>query len=313
MEDGSVLAHIRRKYHTKICEEVLGYRSNSRGLNVADSNNEFSKEIAEKLANIVGLPLCQNPPEGQTAGNKFMIFTKDFLEEAFTNHLQHLRPGNWIFSISQTSISSFEQYEHLSFLKTNRLLEVAKSIQSLEKISELPELQTVLQSYKDLISALSSDYTITPDITVARTPVEENELNSVEQIITSNENVARYSPLRTKNVGANTKILHASISCKWTMRSDRAQNTRTEALNLIRSRKGKIPHIVAVTFEPLPTRIASIAMGTGDIDCTYHAALPELLEAVAQTNRKDAQELLETLVDGKRLRDISDLPLDLCV
>lgn len=31
---------------------------------------------------------------------------------------------------------------------------------------------------------------------------------------------------------------HASISAKFTMRSDRAQNSRTEALNLIRNRKG---------------------------------------------------------------------------
>ena len=42
-------------------------------------------------------------------------------------------------------------------------------------------------------------------------------------------------------------ILHASVSAKYTMRSDRAQNSRTEALNLIRNRKGHLPHIVVVT------------------------------------------------------------------
>ena len=72
-------------------------------------------------------------------------------------------------------------------------------------------------------------------------------------------------------------MLHASISCKWTIRSDRSQNSRTEALNLIRNRKGRVPHIAVVLFEPLPSRIASIAMGTGDIDCTYHGALYERL------------------------------------
>ena len=35
------------------------------------------------------------------------------------------------------------------------------------------------------------------------------------------------------------------------MRSDRAQYSRTEALNLIRNRKGRLPHIVVVTGEPL--------------------------------------------------------------
>jgi len=35
-----------------------------------------------------------------------------------------------------------------------------------------------------------------------------------------------------------------------------------------------------VTGEPTPVRISSLALGTGDIDCVYHFALPELLAAV---------------------------------
>ena len=96
------------------------------------------------------------------------------------------------------------------------------------------------------------------------------------------------------------------------MRSDRAQNSRTEALNLIRNRKGQVPHIVVVTGEPLPSRIASLALGTGDIDCMYHVALYELVRAVdayaAQAGRDDISEQLDTLIAGKRLKDISDLP-----
>ena len=101
------------------------------------------------------------------------------------------------------------------------------------------------------------------------------------------------------------------------MRSDRSQNTRTEALNLIRNRKGKTPQIAVVAFEPMPSRLQSIAMGTGDVDCTYHAALYELIEAAtefAAGNPRDSQaEILNDLVAGRRLRDISDLPLDLAI
>jgi hypothetical protein len=103
------------------------------------------------------------------------------------------------------------------------------------------------------------------------------------------------------------------LSCKWTMRSDRAQNSRTEALNLMRNRKGNAPHIVAVTFEPMPTRLASIAMGTGDIDCTYHGALYELKAAIEERKFEDQAEMLNDLIVGNRLRDISDLPFDLSV
>src|SRR5690606_21329864 len=101
---------------------------------------------------------------------------------------------------------------------------------------------------------------------------------------------------------------------KWTMRSDRAQNARSEALNLIRNRKGRVPHIAVLTGEPSPARIASLALGTGDVDCVYHFALPELIDAVnADAHGDTARELLDVMVEGKRLRDIADLPLDLAV
>lgn len=52
-------------------------------------------------------------------------------------------------------------------------------------------------------------------------------------------------------------------------------------------------------------------MGTGDIDCVYHMALLELTSAVKESGNEDQEEMLDTLVAGKRLRDISDLPFDL--
>lgn len=82
---------------------------------------------------------------------------------------------------------------------------------------------------------------------------------------------------------------------------------------MIRIRKGHLPHIVVVTAAPMPGRLASLALGTGDIDCMYHFALYELIRAVQEVGSEDAVEMLETLVQGKRLKDISDLPLDLVV
>lgn len=71
--------------------------------------------------------------------------------------------------------------------------------------------------------------------------------------------------------------------------------------------------IVAVTAEPWPARIAALALGTGDLDCVYHFALPELQAAVAESGKEDSMEMLRVMVEGKRLRDISDLPFDLAV
>lgn len=150
---------------------------------------------------------------------------------------------------------------------------------------------------------------VAPDVVIFREAEPDEVINRNEIIL--DDTICKYCDLRKSNGGL--PILHASVSAKWTMRSDRAQNSRTEALGLIRNRKGNLPHIVVVTAEPLPARIASLALGTGDIDCVYHFALPELINAVKATDAEDSMEMLKILVEGKRLKDISDLPMDLAV
>jgi hypothetical protein len=48
----------------------------------------------------------------------------------------------------------------------------------------------------------------------------------------------------------------------------------------------------------------------------YHIALPELQAAVRESmegRRSEQDQELDMLIAGKRLRDISDLPLDLAI
>ena len=150
---------------------------------------------------------------------------------------------------------------------------------------------------------------IAPDVLVVREPESDDSINAQRRIVDAS--VALRSGLRQRN--SALPILHASISCKWTLRSDRAQNARSEALNLIRNRKGRVPHIAVVTGEPLPSRLASLALGTGDLDCVYHFALTELVTSVRNLGIEDSANLLKIMVDGRRLKDISDLPLDLAI
>ncbi len=206
-----------------------------------------------------------------------------FLEATFPR-LTHVRPGAWRIQAG-TAILHFEQYSHLD------------------------ALQQAAADNRELAAALGSDYTIKPDIIITRRPEPDERIDQHETFLATG--LARFTPLRR----ANTKLelLHASVSCKWTIRSDRTQNSRAEALNLLRNRKGRAPHIAVVTAEPLPSRMVSIAIGTGDIDCTYHVALHELQDAVSAESSSEAKDLLATMVEGKMLRDISDLPLDLAV
>ena len=95
--------------------------------------------------------------------------------------------------------------------------------------------------------------------------------------------------------------LHAAISCKWTIRSDRVQNIRHECLQMIRHRRGRVPHLVTVTAEPLPTRLASIARGTGEVDAVYHIAYDALDASVARNANADQQDAWREVVGQRRL------------
>ena len=100
-------------------------------------------------------------------------------------------------------------------------------------------------------------------------------------------------------------FLQAAVSCKWTIRSDRVQNIRHENNQMIRHRRARLPHLVAVTAEPLPTRLASIARGTGEVDAVYHIAFEELGAAVARAGNPEQRNAWEECVGQERL-----LPFD---
>ena len=269
---------LRWAYHRRIARDVL--RRNPAGIpNNADRGSASSVRIATGIVDNMGLRVRSGSLAGQTAGRRFEEATKDFLRDAF-GLLSHLRPGEWKFSLGG-DIREYEQYLHLS------------------------DVRRLVEQHEDL-RIIFGDYIVAPDIVVCREPVTDSKINENEALL-ADDTVAVYTPLRRANSQAD--ILHASVSCKWTIRSDRSQNARTEGLNLVRNRKGKTPHIVVVVGEPLPGRIASLAYGTGDIDCIYHFALRELMTAASDSD-SDA-ELLNTLVTGRRLRDIADLPFDL--
>ena len=277
----------RKTFHERLLAQVM--RVDDKGTpNNADRTSLLSVAIAKEVLLRLGSALPGNVP-GQSLGTRFEVLCNDYLNLAFPV-LEHLRPGPW--SIDRNGppaakgingIAKFDQYEHLT------------------AVTDAAKEDVVLGA------AIGRDYIIKPDIMVYRQPISDDLVNSKLPIV--DDQIARHTSMRAVN--QSTPILHASVSCKWTMRSDRVQNARAEGLNLVRNRKGRLPHIVVVTAECLPSRIASIALGTGDIDCVYHFALPELEVAVSEYGNDDSKLLIKMMTEGKRLRDIADLPFDL--
>lgn len=275
------IRRLREDFHKAAFVDLI--RIDGDTVNFADTSSRLSKLFASGIIENIGCKILPGKKSGQSAGRAFESLVRKFIESYFLK-LSHLRPGRWGFAEGR-SIAEFEQYAHLV------------------------DLQTATEANRKLAAIIGADYIIKPDIVVFRDPEPDEDINKAEVLV--DDQVARLTAIR--KVNGSRKILHASISCKWTIRSDRSQNSRTEALNLIRNRKGNLPHIMVVTAEPLPGRLASIALGTGDVDCVYHFALPELQMAVNASAQEDSIELLKTMVEGRRLRDISDLPLDMAV
>ncbi len=289
----ALIANARFHFHKRLFETNTLTLTKTGVASNADTSSRGSKAIAGKIVDIlVGehhhTVNAVDKISGQTLGKQFELLTMEFLQETFP-HLQNLRPGQWsilqLGNNNRLKTSDFEQYEHLAYLSA------------------------LTAENAQLAAALGNDYLVAPDVVIYRNLYEDVEINAEQYIV--DDKISRMADIRKANGGK--PLLHASVSAKYTMRSDRAQNSRTEALNLIRNRKGHLPHIVVVTAEPMPNRLASLALGTGDIDCVYHFALYELVRAVKEVGSEDAAEILETLVQGKRLKDISDLPLDLAV
>jgi hypothetical protein len=155
-----------------------------------------------------------------------------------------------------------------------------KVIADFSQYSHLRKLQRAVDKNPVLSADLGFDYLISPDVTVAA----------------------------SVSGSTDTELfLHAVVSCKWTIRSDRVQNIRHEFLQMIRHRRGRLPHLVAVTAEPMPSRIAAIARGTGEVDAVYHIAFDALRDAVKTVGSMQQKNALAEIIDQGRLRSYADL------
>lgn len=157
------------------------------------------------------------------------------------------------------------------------------------QFTHLNALQAILLSNPTLRTSFAGDYQVRTDVYVG----VENSADA-----------------------SQPPFLHAAISSKWTIRSDRVQNVRHEFATLVRSRRGRCPHLVLVTAEPLPSRLLSIARGTGEVDSVYHLLYDELDMAVSvlcgdRGLYVDQRSAWIEMVEQKRIRPYSSLVDDL--
>jgi len=116
----------------------------------------------------------------------------------------------------------------------------------------------------------------------------------------------------SRSLGQGPPHLEAGLSLKWSLRTDRAQDCRSQGAKLAALRRGRMPHFAAVTMEPRPYMLNLLCGGSGEIDCVYHLDLPALNLAIESTcsgnqARRKAADTFRRLVGQRRLRDYDEL------
>jgi hypothetical protein len=320
-----VIDNARDAFLRRLCtEQLLGHRSNKdRTPSVSD---ETSQQIGQAFLDAVaseGYSLAAvTIDKPQTIGSKFGEAIQDYLDACLNSEpSRRQRPTNWLFKTG--AIAAGRQYQHLEALATlDRSLEKkpdrievslppGMSANPRQRTVEAAQAQTDEQR-KQLEILLHGEYLVDADLLVLSEPMDARALTrrvQGQKLCSKRLAEESRSPIVARP-GARPHC-HANVSCKFTLRNDRGQNVRTEAIQLARQRRGPMPRMVVVTAEVWPGRLESLAKGTGEIDCVYHVHLPALVKATAAAGDTTSQRQLQLLIDADRLRDVSALPLDL--
>jgi hypothetical protein len=204
-------------------------------------------------------------------------------------------------------LNAFQQYRHVGALADieiepsrvyakawNRLArEVRKRITSPPAVAEHAE-----QMLQDVEAAVAAE------VEKRRRAIEEVGAESLLKldVTVSEPNTGRLPELQI------------GLSLKWSLRTDRAQDCRSQGAKLSALRRGRMPHFAAVTMEPRPYMLNLLGGGSGDVDCVYHLDLPALTAAIDEVygskHDKTSVRTLGTfrrLVDQRRLRDYDEL------
>ena len=207
----ALIANARFHFHERLFETNTLTLTNAGVVSNADTSSRGSKAIAKRIVEILvdehhHTANVVDKISGQTLGKQFELLTMEFLQETFP-YLQNLRPGQWsilqLGNNNRLKTSDFEQYEHLAYLSA------------------------LTAENAQLAAALGNDYLVAPDVVIYRNLCEDEEINREQYIV--DDNTGKMADIRKANGGK--PLLHASVSAKFTMRSVRAQNSRTEALN----------------------------------------------------------------------------------
>lgn len=268
--------------------DLCGYRATGHP-NTSDSNDDGSVEWGHALFDELGV-LPGAPASAQIG---------QLMESGVATDLSGRRPDLAIGT--SRPARDFEQYRHLAVFR------------DFQRRYKTPQVG-IINQVRDLIGG-SPDPHVESALEVALEALLYSEVN--DGLVTSLLDQMPEESLLKIDVTTSDSYpggrLMVALSSKWSLRTDRAQDCVSQGAKLSSLRRGHMPHYAVVTMEPRPAMLRLIAAGSGNVDCVYHLALPELRQAAAVIESRRGsggwapRRTLERLVEQGRVRDYSDL------
>jgi hypothetical protein len=286
---------------------LCGYRDGRP--NTSDAGSDGSVKLGKLFFEAMGISTDAALPEereGKKVGELMTLLLSADLKSALGEKAPHLIVD------PEKAFSEFEQFTHLGAvreLRGNLGQEVAQAVNELERYSARAGLdEEVLDKVVGHLSKIREQI----DLADQRRR-ELLNLMGEESLLKLDVTVSRNLP-NSADEATQRRHLVAGFSLKWTLRTDRAQDCRSQGAKMAALRRGRMPHFAAVTMEPRPSMLAILGRGSGDVDCVYHLHLPALCDAIDEycsgTKHKATLEMRDTfrrLLDQRRVRDYDEL------
>jgi hypothetical protein len=275
--------------------DLCGYREGRP--NTSDAGDKGSILLGRLLFERLGVVATTPPPDTKVDEAMTRLLIGDLRDAA--------PPG---LSIEPNGhLSDFEQFAHLSAMKHLSKGDGDKQVQrSFERLERFVTSRITLPNRDSVkLAELIAGHRKAVQVQAA----ERTQL--IEQI--GEESLLRLDVVAYRPGSVTKPHLLTGLSLKWTLRTDRAQDCRSQGAKMAALRRGRMPHFATVTMEPRPSMLALLGRGSGDLDCVYHLDLAALTDAVqdyyqlSKRHRQRPYDTFRQLVEQRRLRDYDEL------
>lgn len=276
-------------------KDLCGYRAHGKP-NTSDATEKMSVDLGRALFDALGVDRAATGDE-PTGAPFSMRVAADLQERA-------QQAGSPLLVFPERHLNAFEQYTHVAAL---RQVDHGPSKPYSKAWNRLARFTRTVVKEEDRRRARLD--ALLNDVEVASADDTESRRVLIEQV--GEESLLKLD-VTAAMPGAGQPTLEVGLSLKWSLRTDRAQDCRSQGAKMSALRRGRMPHFAAVTMEPRPYMLNLLGGGSGEVDCVYHLDLPALTLAVHEVcsgkpQRRKALSTFHRLVDQRRLRDYDDL------